>query len=84
VTTYTNHGIVIAGIVVGFFLVPMLADMSPTIVNSILLLSLLAALLMNSDKWLPYLKQFGNATSSVTATGTLNAAGTSGPPPTGH
>jgi hypothetical protein len=58
----TNHAVVIAGIAVGFIVVPMAASAAPTVVNGLLLLILFGALLLNSKVWLPYLKQFGTAT----------------------
>jgi hypothetical protein len=63
----SSHAVVIGGIIVGFIVIPMVAGAEPEIVNGLLLLMLFGALLMNSTIWLPYLKQFGNATSKTPA-----------------
>jgi len=60
---WSNDAVVIGGLAVGFFLVPTVAGAAPEVVNGLLLLILLGALLLNSDKWLPFLTQFGNAVS---------------------
>ena len=80
----TSNMLVIFSLAVGFVAVSMLASEAPTVVNGILLLLLFGALLMNDTIWLPYLTQFGNAVKGTTTTTVVNAAGTSGPPPTGH
>ena len=56
-----NDAVVVGGIVVGFFVVSAVAGVAPEVVNSLLLLMLLGALLLNSSKWIPYLSQFGDA-----------------------
>jgi hypothetical protein len=61
-----NQAVVVGGIVVGFFLVPMVAGAAPEIVNGVLLLLIFGTLLMNSDRWIPYLEQFGNAINQPT------------------
>lgn len=53
----SNNGLWIAAIVIGFFAVPMLADLNPTLVNGFLMLVLFSSLLLNRDVWLPYMKQ---------------------------
>jgi hypothetical protein len=60
-TGFSNNGIVVAGVVVGFFAVPALAGAAPELINGLLLLLIIGTLLMNSGRWLPYLIQFGSA-----------------------
>lgn len=60
-----NRGIVVLGIIVGFFVVSFAANYSPQFVNGVLLLILIGTLLGNADRWLPWLKQFSNAGSSA-------------------
>lgn len=67
--SYGSQAIVVIGIVVGFIAVPALASAAPTLVNGLLLLMLVGALLMNSDRWVPFLAQFGNAVSAPTKGG---------------
>lgn len=63
-----NRGIVVAGIVAGFFVVSFAANWSPEFTNGILLLILLGTLLGNANKWLPYLNKFGTAGSAAVKT----------------
>jgi hypothetical protein len=57
----SNTGLIFAAIVIGFFVVPIVAPAAPEIVNGLLLLLILGAILLNSDVWLPYLAQLGAA-----------------------
>ena len=57
-----TNGLWIAAIVVGFFAIPILADMNPTLINGFLMLVLFSSLLLNRDVWLPYMKQLERAT----------------------
>ena len=61
--SYGNQAIVVLGIAVGFFVVPVLAKVSPELVNGVLALILIGVILMHSDQWLPLLNQFGGAVS---------------------
>lgn len=62
----TNNMVVILGLVVGWFAIPIMAQASPEVVNGLLLLILLAALLVNYQKWVPALNSFGLAVSGET------------------
>lgn len=55
-------GLWVAAAIVGFFAVPMLAGVSPTLVNGVLLLVLFSSLLLNRDRWLPYMRQLEGST----------------------
>jgi len=57
-TIISGRALVIAGMVLGFFIVPRLAQVAPTLVNGFLLLVLVGALLFNYQRWLPYLAAF--------------------------
>jgi len=61
----SNDLVVIGVIVVGFVAVPMVASWAPELVNSLLMLLLVGALMLNSARWLPYLSQFGDAISTT-------------------
>lgn len=61
----SSRGIVVLGIIVGFFVVPFAANYSPELVNGVLLLILVGTILGNADRWLPWLSQFSNAGSSA-------------------
>lgn len=52
-----NQALWVAAALVGFFAIPVLADLSPTAVNGFLLLVLLSSLLLTQETWLPYLRQ---------------------------
>lgn len=60
-----------AGFIVGLFAIRPLANVSPPAVNGFLLLVLLSALLLQRDRWLPYLTAFnaGGASSSGGSSG---------------
>lgn len=61
----SGTGLWVAAALIGFFAVPMLADASPRFVNSFLLLVLFSSLLLNRDRWLPYMAKLNiQATSS--------------------
>jgi uncharacterized membrane protein YphA (DoxX/SURF4 family) len=69
-----SQAVVVGGILVGFLVIPMVAGAAPEIVNALLLLMLLGAILMNSNKWVPMLANFGNAVGAPsTATSNPNA-----------
>jgi hypothetical protein len=57
----SNTGVIVGAIVLGFFLVPVVAGAAPEVINGVLLLLILGALLLNGDVWLPYLTQLGAA-----------------------
>jgi hypothetical protein len=59
-----NQVIIVCGILVGFLAIPIVAGAAPEIVNGLLLLLLIGAILMNSEKWIPYLAAFGDAISA--------------------
>ena len=71
----SNDAVVVGGLVVGFFLIPTVAGAAPEIVNGLLLLILLGALLLNKDRWLPFVTQFGNAVSQPPPTATGGGGG---------
>jgi hypothetical protein len=56
-----GQGVLVLGLVVGLFVIPPLARAMPVAVNGFLLLVLLGSLLINRDRWLPYLAQFSVA-----------------------
>lgn len=73
----SNTSVVVGAIVIGFFLVPIVAGAAPEVVNGVLLLLIFGALLLNSDVWLPYLSQLGAAFNQP-APRTSNASGRAG------
>jgi hypothetical protein len=62
--------LIVGGVAVGFFIIPFAARIAPVLVNSLLFLTLIGALLLNSERWLPYLAGFSGATSKATGKGT--------------
>jgi len=81
--TYSNNGIVIAGIAAGFVVIPLLANVNATIINGFLILLLIGIVLYHSSTWMPLLTQFGAVGSSgaqksgaKTPSGTVTAGGT--------
>lgn len=60
----SGTGLWVAAALIGFFLVPMIADASPTFVNSFLLLVLFSSLLLNRDRWLPYMKALNRSANA--------------------
>jgi hypothetical protein len=60
----TDKMVLVVGAAVGFFLVPPLARANPAVVNGFLLLVLFSSLLLNRDRWLPYLSQLSGAYGS--------------------
>lgn len=63
--TSDTDGLWIAAAFIGFFLIPVLADASPTLVNGVLLLVLFSSLLYNKDSWVPYLAKLESSTLKV-------------------
>jgi hypothetical protein len=57
--------VLLVGIVFGFFAIPPLARANPALVNGFLTLVLFSSLLINRDRWLPYLNQLGGAASGT-------------------
>ena len=57
----SGKALLIAGLLLGFFLIPPLAEASPKVVNGFLLLVLMGILLMKQDQWLPLLARFNSA-----------------------
>jgi hypothetical protein len=53
-----GKGLLLAGVLAGFFIIPPLANAAPRVVNMFLLLILTGILLLNSDQWLPLLDRF--------------------------
>jgi len=65
-----GKGLLLAGLLVGFFVIPPMADASPRVVNGFLLLVLVGSLLYNRDRWLPLLNRFvGTVPSTGIGTG---------------
>jgi hypothetical protein len=60
------NGVVVLGIVVGFWVVPTAARFNPTLVNGLLLLILVGIVLGNSSRWTPILSAFSSAVSEAT------------------
>jgi hypothetical protein len=63
-----GKGLLIGGILVGFFVIPPLASRMPVVVNSFLLLVLLSSLLLNQSRWLPVFDRFAKGVNSATGT----------------
>lgn len=57
----SDRALIAFGIVIGFLVIPRLAYSAPVAVNSILLVILLGALLINEERWLPWLRRLANA-----------------------
>jgi hypothetical protein len=66
--TSDTDGLWIAAAFIGFFLIPVLAEASPTFVNGVLLLVLFSSLLFNRNSWLPYLGKLEGSTLKVGST----------------
>ncbi len=58
-----DRALVAIGLAAGFVLVPRLANAAPAVVNSILLVILLGALLINEERWLPWLKRLATVSA---------------------
>jgi hypothetical protein len=71
----SNTSVIVGAIVLGFFLVPIVAGAAPEVVNGVLLLLIIGALVLNSDVWLPYLRQLGGAFAEPTPQATFHAPG---------
>jgi len=57
-TMFEGQTLLIVGLIGGFVVVPMVANVAPVFVNGLLLLTLVGTLLFNSERWLPYLAEF--------------------------
>ena len=55
---FEGQTLLVVGLVGGFVVVPMVANVAPVFVNGLLMLTLVGTLLFNSDRWLPYLTGF--------------------------
>lgn len=52
-----DNAVWIGAVIVGFFAIPVLADVNPPLINGFLLLVLFSTLLLQRERWLPYLLQ---------------------------
>jgi len=73
-----GKGLLLAGLLVGFFIIPPLANASPKVVNGFLLLVLFGSLLFNRDRWLPAFERFSGTVSSSSSKAGASTGGTSG------
>jgi len=70
-----GKGLLIAGLLFGFFIIPPLANANPKVVNGFLLLILVGILLMNYERWLPLLDRFNATVPSKAPRQTYKQAG---------
>jgi hypothetical protein len=72
---FEGQTLLIVGLIGGFVVVPMVANVAPVFVNGLLLLVLTGTLLFNSDRWLPYLAGFSELSAKASGRPTPSSGG---------